>query len=342
MTDQPMPHPPAATSGPAAPRPGSGPSRALLWTVVGIVGAVVVVVAVASAVLFAVGQGPSARETAEQYLAHIGAGEASAAMAMEAPRPEEVAKLADPLLLTDEVLGAAVERISDIEIVETGMSGGSYASFDVSYTLDDERYDTTLTLDHEDGAWPGPGRWLVTAPVTDVLPLTAWAPRYRVSGVELPTVAGENILGLALYPAVYPIEAVESTFYKTDRETLVASTKIGGDDPVELGPNEHLEQEVDRKIEALLDACATQTSWRPEGCPFSAGSAARNVPVAWSIEKYPDAQIEFDIDFVIAEGGEATASYTPEGASEPVVERVAFDVRAPYTIDGDVLSVRYE
>lgn len=341
MTDQPMPHPPAVTSGPAAQRPGSGPSKVLLWVVVGIVVAIVVVVAAVSAILFAVGRGPSARETAEQYLAHIAAGEASAAMAMEAPQPEEVANLADPLLLTDEVLGAAVERIGDVEVVETGMSGGSYAAFEVSYTLDGERYDTTLTLDHEDGTWPGPGRWLVTAPVTDVLPLTAWAPRYRVSGVELPTVTGENILGLALYPAVYPIEAVESTFYKTDRDTLVASTAIGGDDPVELEPNEHLKQEVDRKIEALLDACAAKTSWRAEGCPFSADSAARNVPVVWSIEKYPDAQIEFDIDYVIAEGGEATARYTPEGASEPVVERVAFDVRAPYTIDGDVLNLTY-
>lgn len=341
MTDQPVPHPPPPTSGSAAPRPESGPSRALLWTVVGIVVAAVAVVAAVSAILFTVGQGPSARETAERYLAHIAAGEASAAMAMEAPRPEEVANLADPLLLTDEVLGAAVERISDIEIVEREMPGGSYASFDVSYTLDGERYDTTLALDHEDGAWPGPGRWLVTAPVTDVLPLTAWAPRYRVSGVDLPTVTGENILGLALYPAVYPIEAVESTFYKTDRDTLVASTRIGGDDPVELEPNEHLEQEVDTQIEALLDTCTTQISWRPEGCPFSASSAARNVPVAWSIEKYPDAQIEFDIDYVIAEGGEATASYTPEGASESVVERVAFSVRGQFAIDGDSLSISY-
>ncbi|QCQ17679.1 hypothetical protein [Microbacterium sp. RG1] len=120
MTDQPVPHPPAPTSGSAAPRPESGPSRALLWTVVGIIVAVVAVVAAVSAILFTVGQGPSARETAERYLAHIAAGEASAAMAMEAPQPEEVANLADPLLLTDEVLGAAVERITDIEIVETG------------------------------------------------------------------------------------------------------------------------------------------------------------------------------------------------------------------------------
>lgn len=162
-----------------------------------------------------------------------------------------------------------------------------------------------------------------------------------VSGVELPTVTGQNILGLALYPAVYPIEAVESTFYQTDRDTLVASTAIGGDDPVELEPNEHLEQELDRQIAALLDSCATQTSWRPEGCPFSADSAARNVSVEWSIEKHPDAQVEFDIEDVIAEGGAATATYTPEGRSEPVVERVSFDVRAPYTIDGDTVSLSY-
>ncbi|UIN30441.1 hypothetical protein [Microbacterium binotii] len=333
MTGQNAPHPPLAASSP-------GPSKVLLWMLAGAFLGVVLTAVISAPIMLAAGGTPSARETAEQYFAHIAAGEASAAVELQAPTPPESRGQPDPLLLTDAVLGSAVERINDVE-VRDGYVGSTYADFEVRYTLGGEHYSAGVTLEREEGAWLSPDRWMVTVPATNTIIVTSSSPAYRVSGVELPTVAGESYIPLPLFPAVYPIEAAESTFFQTDTDTLVSPTLLDGSQTVALEPNEHFTQELDRQITLLLDACTTQNTWRPEGCPLSAGLNARDVPVVWTIEKYPEAEIDADAGYFFAEGGEATATYAPEGASAPVVERVPLGLSGPYSIDGDSLSISY-
>jgi hypothetical protein len=333
MTDPTVPHPPPAASGP-------GPSKVLLWMLAGAFLSVVLTAVISAVLMLSAGRTPSARETAEQYFAYIAAGEASAAVELHAPIPPESRGQPDPLLLTDDVLGGAVERINDVE-VRDGILGDTYATFDVHDKLGGERYSAGLTLERGQGAWLSPERWMVTVPVADTVIVTSSSPAYRVSGVELPTVAGQAYVPLPLFPAVYPIEAAESTFFQTDTDTLVSPTLLTGEQTVALEPNEHFERELDRQIKVLLDACATQNTWRPESCPVSAGLDALGVPVVWTIEKYPDAEIDADAGYFFAEGGEATATYTPEGASAPVVERVPLGLSGQFTIAGDSLSITY-
>lgn len=339
MVDETAPYRPAGHPDPnrIPPRP-----KTALRILVAVGGGVILLAAIAAVVAFALTRGPSARDVAEEYLAHIAAGEASAALALQADPPEEVAALSDPMLLTDEVLGGAVERISDIDVAPTSSESGGYAAFDVSYSLAGQRYENTLTVIHEDGAWPDPGRWSVSIDLTDTLVVTQDDPAYRLSGVEMPTVSSGEFLPLAVYPAVYPIEAVDDTFYETDRDTLVAPGDVGAIDPVQLAPNAHFREVLTAQVAAFLDTCAAQTTWRPSGCPLSAPLNASRVPVDWTIEKQPTTEILLEGELFLADDGVVTATYVPEGAAEPVVSRESLGFGGKIEVDGDSLTIVYD
>lgn len=340
---QPQPHAPDAPQ-PAQPTPPAQRSttRITIWIVAGLV-VLAALIAGGFAIWTSATRGPSAQETAEQYLQHIADGEATAASALAAPQHDEVAAMSDPSLLTDEVLGAAVERISEI-VVEpsTGSDGsGDYASFDVSYVLAGERYDTTIALERTDGEGLAPGTWQVRTELTDRFIVVSGSPAFLLGGAEMPTVGSDEFLPMALYPAVYPIAAIDDTFFRTDRDELVIPGVPASVDSVALVPNEHFSTELQKQVDAFLDECATQTTWRPEGCPMSAPLDARTVAVEWSIDTYPTVEILLDGEMFRADGGTVRAVYTSEGAAEPVTVEDDLTAGGTIEIDGSKLVLSF-
>lgn len=342
MTDPAAPH---HATGAIPPQPTPGRSikgRIVAWIVAAVV--VLVVAAVGGVlVVTTVTRGPSAQEVAEQYLQHIADGEAAAASELVAAQPEEVEGLSDPSLLTDEVLGAAVERISDVRVEPAPGSEDADTSvrFDVGYTLAGETYESSLALQRVEGEGFAPGRWQVRSAMTDRFIVTQGDPAFLLSGVEMQTVQSGEFLPLALYPAVYPIAAVDPTFFETDRDELVITGGPTMPEKVLLVPNQHLVDEVQQQVDAFFDDCVTQTTWRPDGCPINGPLDARTVPVEWIIDTYPTVELLLDGEMFRADGGSIRAVYTPPGATEPVSVDDTLGAGGTIEIDGSTLSLTF-
>ncbi|MFJ2369394.1 hypothetical protein [Microbacterium sp. NPDC087665] len=354
MTDPSAPHqgfhpampPQQWPSQPQPPQPApparSTKGRTVIWIVVA--AAVLVALIVGGLVVVnTVTRGPSAQEVAEEYLAHISDGDAAAAAELVAAQPEETEGLSDPSLLTDEVLGAAVERISGVVVEPASGSDDAqtFATFDVSYTLAGETYETSLSLVRGEGEGLAPGSWQIRRAMTDLFIVTQGDPPFLLSGVEMQTVESGEFLPLALYPAVYPISAVDPTFFETDRDELVITGGSTMPEKVSLVPNQHFTDEVQRQVDAFLDDCTTQTTWRPEGCPFDAPLDARTVEVQWTIETYPTVELLLDGEMFDADGGSIRAVYTPPGATEPVTVEDELGTGGTIEIDGSALSLTF-
>lgn len=351
MTDPSAPHqgfhpamPPQqwASHPPPQPPTRSAKGRTVVWIIVAAVVLVALIVG-GLVILNTVTRGPSAQEVAEEYLAHISDGDAAAAAELVAAQPEEVEGLSDPSLLTDEVLGAAVERISEVVVEPASGSDDAqtFTSVDVSYTLAGETYETSLSLVRADGEGLAPGRWQIRRELTDLFIVTQGDPPFLLSGVEMQTVDSGEFLPLALYPAVYPVAAVDPTFFETDRDELVIAAGASTVDKVALVPNQHFTDEVQRQVDAYLDDCTTQTTWRPEGCPLSAPLDARTVEVQWTIETYPTVELLLNGEMFTADGGSIRAVYTPPGATEPVTVDDELGTGGTIEIDGSALSLTF-
>lgn len=338
MTDQFVPQPPVPTT--------TRRSKIVLWVVIGVAALATVVVG-AFLVFMNLNRGPSALEVAEEYLQHVSDGDASAANEMLAEVPDEVARLnlSDDSMLTDEVLGAASERISDVAIVtEPGYEEPAYSAIlDVTYTLAGQEYETTIHLKQDDGGnWMEPARWEVLFPVTGSVLLLDDSPDITLGGVRLPTMdAADEFVSLELFPAVYPIEAVDSVFFTPESDELLISTDPGLQEQARIVPNEHFMQELQARVDEYLDVCVADTSWRPEGCPLAAPIEARGTNVTWTVDVYPTVRTELDIQMYFAEDGVVTASFTPDGAEAPVTEQITAAVSGDVLIDGSGLTITH-
>lgn len=318
-------------------------SSARVWILVWVLVGVAVLSAVVAGVLVAVNgvnRGPSAGEVAEQYLQHIADGEATAAAALVAPQPDEIEELSDPSMLTDEVLGAATERIRNVVVdAPAGADdASSITSVDVSFTLAGEQHDTTLSLVRDEES----GQWQVRTALTDRFIVTEEDPAFLLGGVEMPTVDSGEFLPLALYPAVYPVAAIDDAFYETDRDELVVTGAPGGVEKVAVVPNARFSDEVQRQVDAHLDECATQTTWRVDGCPLSAPLDARTVEVEWIVDTYPTVELLLDGELFVAREGAVRAVYTPAGAAASVTFEGELSTSGTVEVSGNALVVTFE
>lgn len=323
-----------------APRRSAG--KVLLWILLAIV---VLAIAAAGAVLLLanLNRGPAPKDVAEQYLDHLVDGDASAANAMLAPASEESADLSDRSMLTDDVLRAATERISRVSIsVPAGFEQSpGFAAFDVAYSLAGAQHESRIELVREEGGWLQPGQWKIRTPFTGSRVIVAGTADFTLAGKDLPEVAADESVSLELYPAVYPIAAVDDHLFRTETDTVVVATDGDAGQAVKILPNDRFLEELQAQVDAFLDECAADTSWRPEGCPLSGPVEAQSVPVTWKIEKRPTVAVELDGMLFRAEGGTVSATYTPEGAAEPVTAEDPLEFRGSIRIDGDSLTIAY-
>lgn len=172
--------------------------------------------------------GSSPEDVLNDYLASISEGRAADALKLV-----EHAGQDDAALLTDDVLGAAEERISDIKVgkdaapegtdYEVSETGGNIP---YSYSLAGEQfYGVAPLFRSDDGSWkidglPGDGSILGT--ITLSASPTALLDEATLGGVEVPV--GESQL---LFPAVYVPDFTPADGFEADAVQPVAIT---GDD----------------------------------------------------------------------------------------------------------------
>ncbi|MXN61213.1 hypothetical protein GR184_01095 [Bacillus sp. BGMRC0062] len=291
-----------------------------------IVGAVLLLAVVAAVVFSVLGRtvfGPD--KQAEQLLQSATNGKATAVT--EAADPN--VSTSERALLTDEVYGAAENRISSYEIKDTRIDG-DHATVNATVTQDGVTtpVDVPMVSDSRNGLFKS---WRVDE--------AAGVPLYQSFSVEVPagvselTVNGQKVAvdeqgeahstQFTVLPGDYAVAVSSTSKYVTYGGEQVAEIRAGSA-PLSSGMafqqsfTPALEQDVTKQLNAQLDKCAQTAEFEPEGCPFEYsiyGDKKDYRNPVWSIEKYPTYSVSrspFDsgeISFTTTKSGEARLDY---------------------------------
>lgn len=241
-------------------------------------------------------EGPE--DVLKDYLTAISEGKATDALKLV-----EHADQDDAPLLTDDVLGAATERISDIQVgKEAAPEGADYEVSDsggnIPYAYDlagETFYGAAPLFKSEDGTWkvdglPGDGSILgtlrVTASSSDLL-----------AGANIGDTGAPVDSTLLVFPAVYAPEGVPAEGFEAQPVQPVSVTgNDGATVTVEVEPGQELIESAIVVAQKFVDGCAAATSEAPEvngiSCPFSTRGSeqiwedARALTTGWTgIEK---------------------------------------------------------
>lgn len=308
--------------------------------------ALAVVLAVGSAIAVnAVKPGPD--QPVQDYAQALMDGDARKALEILDPDvPNE-----ERTLLTNEVLGAAENRIDGYSVISSRISGES-AQVRAELRQGGRRYEQTFTLTKNrpellDDHWK-----LQAFPLQNVTVFAdAPVPAVSVNGVTVPASQNgatglDTNISLPAFPGSYSVGLPDSEKYlSADDEQVVIS---GGSLPqapetarLTVKASEALVQETSRQVAAALAACEKSTDIEPEGCPFSwfAFGDVRNVK--WSVTTDPDYGLtrSFDGTWRLSGGkaGEATVSYERNASfskTDPEWEKETDEVQ--FYVRGDV------
>lgn len=267
----------------------------------------------------------TAEATAQQYFEALAAGDATLANALTATNDSATADLP---FLTDEVLAAATERISGVEVVPADDALDVFdQSVIVSFTLADKKYKERVTLSRGDAEWGVLRTWQMPRPF-------AASTTFSVKGPGTIVIAGvpvnpDSSAGSAdLFPAVYPLEVLESKWVGLPEDEVA----IGVDGTlidVTLEPTDELTAEVQRQMDEFLDDCVAGLVFpsgnRDSGCELIAlGSFEGRPSGTWEITSYPVASPMLGGAVYGYEGGEAR--FTPGNGGEPATTLRGVDI----------------
>ncbi|RAM38160.1 hypothetical protein [Arthrobacter globiformis] len=347
----------AAAIGPAVTPPAerqlTAKGRKRLLVSAAVVGAVAVLAVGSVVTINAVKPGPD--QPVKDYAQALVDGDARKALEIldpDVPNEERV-------LLTNEVLGAAANRIDGFSIISTRISGES-AQVSAELRQGGRKYEQTFALVKNqpallDDHWKLEAFPLQQVTVSADVPLAA----VSVNGITIPagqneaTAFGTNI-SLPAFPGSYSVGLPDSEKYLSveDQQVVVS----GGSLPqapetarLTVKASDELVAETSRQVAAALTACEKSTDLEPEGCPFSRFAFGDVRNVKWSITADPDYGLSrsFDGTWRLSGGnaGEATVSYErnasfsktdPEWEKE--TDKMQFYVRGNVSIEaGKVL-----
>lgn len=190
------------------------------------------------------------------------------------------------VLLTDDVYGAADDRISGYEIGEATITGDT-AEVSASISQGEESYDATFTLEKAGKAFVVFDTWSLQAPELGVVSYTVTGPEgtaVAVSGVDTTEVApgDDGAVALPALPGTYTVAlAGESDFLQAEPLTVTVtgfgpdaavSTNAAGEEStaITVTLTETAVSAAGDAVNAYLDTCAASTDFRPDGCPFAA------------------------------------------------------------------------
>lgn len=327
------------------------------WIIALVVVVILVIAAVATGVILT--QGRTAQAVAEEYFEALAAGDASAALALTEGYdpdldPDSRGPEHGPDLRTDDVLASAVELISDVSVVPVDDPTDEHdQKVEVSYTLAGERHTFPLTLKREPtnrflipqrfGQWtsfPSYGPDTLTVAGVTVHSGTEPAPGVWVANTAAWT---------QLFPAVYPVAAVDPTYFEVTEPELVA-TGVGLVPDVELEPTKQLLAELQEWSDQEIDGCAEASIFagRPDGqCPlYAVHPEGKTVIGTWEILEYPAVEIGQFNGLYFADFRYGRAAFTPapeEGGGEPIEMTQEVAYRAVFQIsEGEVEILRVE
>ena len=263
-------------------------------------------------------------------------------------------------LLTNEVYGAAQNRIDGFSVLSSKVSGDS-AVVHVELRQGGRRHEQAFSLyknrpEFLDDHWR-----LGTIPLQRVaVSADAAVPSLTINGVAVPT-GQEDANAFATYfsvpafPGSYSVGLPEGEKYlaAAQQEVLVAigsAPQPAEDAKLTVTASERLRAETSRQVDAALAACAKSTEMDPPGCPFSRFAFGDVRNVKWSITSEPDytMQRSFDGEWRLSGGtpGEASVTYernasfskaSPEWEKE--TDQMDFYVRGTVSIASDKVQV---
>ena len=316
----------------AEPRPLSPKARKLLiGGGIAAGGALVLVVGLTIAVNVVASTVFSPEKQVDAYLGALQEGDAATAVEISAPN----VPAAEQVLLTDAIAGAAEQRISGYEIVDSEGYGDDAMAVTAEITQDGVTTTRTFYVERS-------GRTALVFPEWQMaeaeyafmtLQVPAGATTILVNGQEVAvdSLALEDGYAMAaVLPGQYTVGLPSSSEFLT----AVEGTVFVGADPGEwydlhaelsYDLNDAGVAEIQSQVDALIDECATSEEADPgEDCIFDAYTGSRMVEGSgsWTVDTYP--VVEVDTDHY-GEGwslssyespGQATFSYQREGWSE--------------------------
>lgn len=239
--------------------------KAKAW--IGVVVALLVLLVGAAIALSVVNSSRGADGVVREYLNAIASGNATRANQIVDPGvPDE-----QRLLLTDEALGAASQRIEVVEVQKAEVNSTGNATVRATVSLGGERKDLNFTLQ------PGPGEygvldtWRLTTPALGVVDVNL----YDVDGINLggatvarPASAREGSAYTSeqyAYFGVYPVALPEAqaTYFTLDTDETSVRVFPGDTDRVHTSitprvePNEALVTKVLEAVNARANACVS-------------------------------------------------------------------------------------
>lgn len=300
------------------------------------VGALVVLVTAGALTVSTLNQGRTAEATAERYFNALAAGDATTANTLTSG--------ANPLnnnrdLLTDDVLGGAIERISDVSLAPAQDPLDTFKSkVNVTYTLAGERYTDTLVMSRGEPEWGFLKTWEMAAPFTSGATLTDGdrTQTFTVSGVP----ADVEQRAALLFPAVYSVAAADPTLFEVEDDELVVNG-VEASAAVTLVPTQALVAQVQAQVNEIVDGCvaSTQTAAPSPGCSLAATTVAhaQSTPGTWQILEYPNVAVTHGGSRFVATGGRA--QFSPDAGGPPVEMTRDVEYSGPVEITGGTVRV---
>lgn len=283
----------------------------------------------------------TAQAFAQEYFDALAAGDASKANALTSSNSDTSG---DPTFLTDEVLAAASERISEVEVVA---ADDPLDVFDqkvvVSYSLAGQAYSHEVTLRQGDPEWGVLRTWQMPRHfTTDVV--------FSVYGPGTLTIAGlpinpDSSAGQAeLFPAIYPLEVLESQWVGLQDDEIVVD-KEASFVSLTLIPTDSLTAEVQLQLDEFLDECVAElvfsSSNKGTDCALTANrSEAGNPTGSWEIIDYPVATPELGGAVYAYEGGDAR--FTPNDGGESATTLRGFDIARYVDVTEEAVTLTTE
>lgn len=252
-------------------------------------------------------QDRTAQATAQAYFDALAAGDASTANALTAAQPFEPD---GPDLLTDEVLGGATERISNISVTEANDPLDVFnQNVNVTYTLAGQSFTDHLTMAQGKPEWGFLKTWQMSRPfaLNDIFWVEGTS-SFTISGVQVDATTPSTYL----FPAVYPIAPADPNYFDLAEDHLVAAGERQRR-TVTFIPKPELQAEVQRQVNERVDECAANltTAGEPlssqEGCPrlYVKVPQQTSESGSWEVVEYPTVQLSHGGSFSTTSDGAA-------------------------------------
>ena len=298
------------------------------------VGALLLLVVAAIVTVSVLNQSRTAQATAQQYFAALAAGDATTANALTAPNDLDAHR---DDLLTDEMLSGASERISEVSVVPANDPLDVFEQkVEVSYTLAGERHTQTVLVARGEPDWGVLRTWKMNGPFASDLSFSVEGPGdITIAGAEIDATARS----VRLFPAVYPLAAVESEHFELAEDELV----VDGTDglaSLQFLPTAALVEEAQAQVNEMVDVCVetTPTSEQLDGCPlFVVLAESGHAPGTWEVVDYPT--VELPHGGVIYTTSDGLARFTPADGRDPVDMLRGIELTGTVEVSGGEVSL---